>query len=45
MLFAPLGAAITAGYWFLRANATIETYFKPGPVVSAAARANGGIDG
>ena len=31
MLLSPtVGAAITAGYWFLRANATIGTYFKPG---------------
>jgi hypothetical protein len=31
MLFSPtIGTAITAGYWFLRANATIGTYFKLG---------------
>src|ERR1700688_155839 len=31
MLFSPtIGAAPTAGYWFLRANATIGTYFKLG---------------
>jgi hypothetical protein len=32
MLFSPtIGAAITAGYWFLRANATIEAYLELGP--------------
>jgi hypothetical protein len=48
MLFSPtIGAAITAGYCFLRANATIETYLdlELGPAASAAARVNGGING